>query len=109
MFLIYALLYILSLCVDANRVVKIRGFILFAVLGQSLGVISSTSMTRIAFYFSVFFVLLIPELVNKFFGKQFNSFGTFLVSLLFVLFFYITTKDGYLDVIPYYFFWEKPI
>lgn len=109
MFLIYALLYILSLCVDANRVVKIRGFILFAVLGQSLGIISSTSMTRIAFYFSVFFVLLIPELVYKFFGKQFNSFGTFLVSLLFVLFFYITTKDGYLDVIPYYFFWEKPI
>lgn len=109
MFLVYSLLYILSLSIETERVVKIRGFILFAVLGQSLGVISSTSMTRIAFYFSIFFVLLIPDLVNIFSGKQFKILGTFLVSLLFVLFFYFTTKDGYLDVIPYYFFWEKSL
>ena len=93
----------------SENILKLRGLILFAVIGQSLGIISSSSMTRIGFYFSIFFTLLIPEISNSFFGKKNRVLGSFITSVMFILFFYLTVKDGYLDVVPYYYFWEKPI
>lgn len=109
MFLVYTVIYILTLRLKSEYSNKLRGVILFAVLGQSLGTISTTSMTRIGYYFTIFFALLIPELANSFFVKKNKIFGTFVISILFILFFYLTVKDGYLNVVPYYFFWEKPI
>lgn len=109
MFIVYAFIFVISLGKQSEYMEKLRGIILFAVIGQSLGIISSTSMTRIGFYFSVFFSLLIPELVNMYFGKNNRILGTFITSFIFIMFFYLTVKDGYLDVVPYYFFWEKPI
>lgn len=109
MFVVYVFIYFLTLWLKTDFASKLRGILLFAVLGQSLGIISTTSMTRIGFYFSIFFALVMPELSSKILGKKFRTLGTFMVSILFILYFYLTVKDGYLDVIPYYFFWEKPI
>lgn len=82
-----------------------RWVILFAVFGQSLGFIDSGWLTRIGFYFSIYFCLFLPELFYGI-GKNFRSILYPIIVVLFILFFYLTTKDGYLDVVPYHFFWE---
>lgn len=110
LFLLYVIIYILSLkiLIENQKDNLIRGLIVMAVACQSLGSIGSGAITRIGFYFTIFFTLLFPELVNVYSTNKNKSIMTFFMSLLLFVFFYWTNKDGYLDVIPYYFFWENP-
>ena len=114
MFLVYYTLLAISIIIKPNykgnqykdKLFCIyRWMILFAVFGQSLGFIDSGYLTRIGYYFSIYFCLYLPEL---FYGlnREFQKVIYPLIVLLFVAFFYLTTSDGYLDVVPYSFYWE---
>lgn len=105
MFLVYAVFFILSLTANMPNNLY-RWMLLLAVAGQSLGVISTGAMTRIAYYFSIYFILFIPEYMSCFKTQQGKLFIA-IVSILFVVFFYLTSSGGYLNVVPYHFFWES--
>lgn len=107
---IYALLFISSLLIsdDKDRRYNFyRWMLLFSLAGQSLGLISTGAMTRIAFYFSIFYPLYIPEFLGRLKLKpEIKLFIKAGLIIGFIAFFYLTNKGGYLNVIPYHFFWE---
>lgn len=107
---IYAILFVSSLLIsdDKDRRYNIyRWMLLFALCGQSLGLISTGAMTRIAFYFSIFYPLYIPEFLGRLRLKpEIKLFIKAGLIIGFITFFYLTNKGGYLDVVPYHFFWE---
>ena len=109
LFLLYVAISLFSLKIKLNtqRDSLYRSLIIVAVACQSLGYISAGAMTRIGFYFSIFFSLLFPELVKVYSAKDSRQILFTLVSLLFFVFFYLTNIGGYLNVVPYYFFWEQ--
>lgn len=109
MFVVYSLMFLLSYLIKADNDKRLnfyRWMILFATMCQSLGIISSGAMTRISYYFTIFFPLFFAELVAHVHGFQ-KKVLSGLGAVLFVIFFYLTTSDGYLDVVPYHFFWES--
>lgn len=89
----------------ANLFSFYRWMILLAVFCQSLGFIDSGYLTRIGLYFSIYFCLYLPELLNGL-KKDLRSISYPIIVVLFIAFFYLTTIDGYLNVVPYSFFWE---
>jgi len=109
LFLLYVIIFLFSLKTKlvTQQDSLYRNLIVVAVACQSLGYISAGAMTRIGFYFSIFFTLLFPELIKVYSDKGSRQTLFIIVSLLFFAFFYITNIDGYLNVIPYYFYWER--
>lgn len=105
LFLLYALLFALSLTVNMSSN-YLRWMLLFAMAGQSLGTISSSAMTRIAYYFSIYYILFFPEYLSHFKTQQVRYLLTGIISILFIIFFYLASSGGYLNVVPYHFFWE---
>ena len=110
LFLLYTLIFFFSLKIDITTIQErlCRNLIVFAVACQSLGYISTGAMTRIGFYFSIFFTLLFPELVKVYSGTSGKRILFTILALLFFAFFFLTNRGGYLNVVPYYFFWETP-
>ena len=108
MFFVYVALFLLSYCIkEESHIVNLLRIVIFmAVAGQSLGYISSGHLTRIAFYFSVFFMILLPYILDSIIHPQLRRVSIILCTLLLFAFFYLTSKDGYLNVVPYSFFWE---
>ena len=107
MFVVYGLLVLLSLRFPNNKENDfIRYMITLAFVSQSLGVVSSSYLTRIGYFFQVFFLLYFPLLLETYFDKKDRGFIMFLGSLLFLAFFYLTTVNSPLEIIPYKFFWE---
>lgn len=83
-----------------------RWIILFAVLFQSLGLFDAGALTRIGYYFSLFFALFIPEAIS--YIKPFSRQYTYVIaSVLFAIFFLITISSGTYNIVPYHFFWEQ--
>lgn len=109
LFLVYVLLFLLSLKIkyQNQHLSLVRNLIMMAAACQSLGYIGSGAITRIGFYFSIFFTLLYPELVRVYSDKKNKEALTLILSVALFGFFYLTNKDGYLNVVPYYFFWEN--
>lgn len=108
MFLVYSVVFLGSYLIKtrySEHLNILRWIILLATLSQSLGVISAGEMTRIGYYFVMFFSLFIPEFINKMKMKGKFEWSR-IVSVLFIIFFYLTTSSGYLNVVPYHFFWE---
>lgn len=85
---------------------KLRPFLLFTIAFQTLGIVSPYA-TRIGYYYYMFFPIVIPLVIKT--TKLFNNkpLITMLLCLLFALFFFYVNGSGYLDVIPYKFFWEQ--
>lgn len=84
----------------------LNSLILMSIFAQALGVISSTA-SRLAYYFFVFIMLAIPEAIelkNLKLDKRYTYNIT--VACFMIFFFFYTNSNGYLDVIPYKFFWE---
>ncbi len=107
MFVVYSLIFFLTyLCRNRDNLNIYRWAILMAVASQSLGFISTGAMTRIGYYFSIFFTLVFPLIILSFKGVKFRLFITMVAAILFFLFFYLTSSGGYLNVVPYHFFWE---
>lgn len=109
LFLLYTLICSVSLKIKLQntRDNLIRGLIIIAVACQSLGYISTGAITRITFYYSIFFSLLFPDLIISYSNNRTRSVLSLFISLLLLEFFYLTNRDGYLNVIPYSFFWER--
>ena len=110
MFIVYIVLLLLSYLnkTENKNIHFFRWMILCCVGCQSLGIISTGAMTRIGFYFSIFFPLLLPEIPAAF-EKKSALIVNLIACIALIAFFYLTTKDGYLNVVPYYFAWEKPL
>lgn len=92
---------------DQNNKIEnfIRWMAYFSVLFQSLGTIGGDSITRIAFYFSMFLPLYIP-LVFKNAKQGVKEIISACITILFIAFFYYdTAPEGY-NIVPYKFFWE---
>lgn len=88
-----------------ENLVKLRSFVLMAVAFQTLGILSNHA-TRIGYYYYVYFMLVIPHIIDFRFTKIERKFITYAVCLLLCVFFFYVNGNGYLEVIPYKFFWE---
>lgn len=109
MFIVYLILFIASIIIklpETKEYNLYRWMIYFAVIFQSLGEISTGAITRIGYYFSIYFCLYIPYFF-QIFRKNERINVKILVSALMIVFFYLTTYNGYLDVVPYDFFWDR--
>ena len=111
MFFVYILIFLSSLVVrpQSDEDKFVRNMILAAVACQSLGLFSAGQLTRIGFYYQMFFPLLFPSMVN-YYGKVFQSKGYVWLALatILIVFFCISNSGGGFNVIPYQFFWETP-
>lgn len=77
-----------------------------AVMCQTLGLISM-SATRIGFYFIPFIALAIPQTLSESKRLTINkSIITTCITAFMIFFFFYANAGGYLEVIPYKFFWE---
>lgn len=77
-----------------------------AIMSQTLGLISSSG-SRIAFYFIPFLALAIPQTISESDLSRANKMlmaSGFAAFMMF--FFFYAYSDGYLEVVPYKFYWE---
>lgn len=82
-----------------------KNYMLVAILVQIFASQSNVIM-RAGYYYYLFITLLIPEIINnqKDIGIRISAVIILIVVLLY--FFQMTTGNGYLNVSPYYFYWE---
>lgn len=111
MFLVYALFLLLSFLQkeDTPKIRLLRVLLLVGVAGQSLGVLGNSAITRIGYYFNIFLILLLPEIVMAF--KRKNELDIIIAGAVILLcaFFVLTTNsENSSGVIPYEFFWNNP-
>lgn len=111
MFFVYVALFLLSYLIKekSNIVNLLRIVIFMAVVGQSLGYVSSGHLTRIAYYFSLYFMILIPYILDSIVHPQLKRISIVVCTFLLFTFFYLISKNGYLNVVPYSFFWEANV
>jgi len=107
--ILYILIFVISVgSISSNNndnkaLSRVQWFILCAILLQSTGIFSAGAFARVAYYYSVFFTLLLPLSFKKQRNKQLYR---TLTILLLIAYFIFTTSTGYLDVVPYQFWWE---
>ena len=117
--ILYLFIYLLPLFIKSNDFsvknevyknnveLQIENFIRWmaycSFLFQSLGLIGGDSITRIAFYFSVFLPLYIPIIFKR---TKFKSLIYLCITISFIAFFYYDTSKEFYNVVPYMFFWE---
>ncbi len=110
--ILYILLLLFSYLVDAKglqqnrKITQVRWMSLIAIFLQSSGILSAGALSRIAFSYSIFFSLLLPYTVSVSAIKSRRQWEFIIVFLLICFFLYVN-KDGYLNVIPYRFFWDE--
>ena len=112
LFIVYTLFLLLSFIKkDNNRQMGLlRMTVLIGVAGQSLGVLGSGAITRIGYYFNVFLMLLLPEIVDSFKEQKTKVIINSIAIVLLCLFFYLTTTSANSSgVIPYSFYWNNPV
>jgi hypothetical protein len=112
MFIVYSIFLLSSFVIrgDSPEMKFYRAIVLAGVGGQSLGVMGDSVVTRIGFYFNVFFVLLLPEIVRFIKDKNLRGIMTITAIILLCIFFILTTNsENSSGVIPYSFFWERPV
>ena len=103
--LIFFIIIFISTYISQNEeLAKLRSFVLMTVAFQTLGIIT-THATRIGYYYFVFFSLAIPYAIET---SNLKSKGLIrgLLSMILAIFFFYVNGGGYLEVIPYKFFWE---
>lgn len=97
--------YIVNNTESDRKIMQFRILCLIAIFLQSSGILSAGALARIAYSYSIFFCLLLPyTVINT--TKNKNAF-TLLIATLLIMFFIYCNKDGYLNVVPYRFFWEE--
>jgi len=83
-----------------------RALLFMAVMCQSLGLVSEAG-SRIAYYFFIAICLAIPQTIEEWQTdksvKQLTKLG---IASVMCAFFFYNNSSGYLEVIPYHFFWE---
>lgn len=102
--IIFIIIFISTYISQNEELAKLRSFVLMTVAFQTLGIIT-TYATRIGYYYFVFFSLAIPYAIETSNMKSKGLIRGLLAVILAIFFFYVN-GGGYLDVIPYKFFWE---
>lgn len=109
MAIVYAVVYVGSYLFtkgDNRPIMNLyRWLILSSVLFQSLGFVSAGALPRIAYYFNIFYALFIPAATADLPPSQ-RRYLNIIAAFLFATFFIITIGTGYLNIVPYHFFWE---
>ena len=102
--IIFIIIFISTYISQNEELAKLRSFVLMTVAFQTLGIIT-TYATRIGYYYFVFFSLAIPYAIET---SNLKSKGLIrgLLAVILAIFFFYVNGGGYLDVIPYKFFWE---
>lgn len=96
--------FLMTFLARGINIERYRILLFVAVLCQGLGLIS-TSASRLAYYFILFVPLALPEIgaaMTRIPQRIFNV----SVFIFMVVFFFYCNSGGYLQVIPYKFFWE---
>lgn len=101
--LLYAFL-LFTYVSKSESVIKYRPILLIAVAFQSLGLLS-TYASRLAYYYSFFLAITLP-LTCQTFRFRMRLFVNFVIVVFMIYFYFYVNSDGYLDVIPYKFFWK---
>lgn len=113
MFVVYALLFLASFINKENSrfLNLLRILLLLGVAGQSLGALGGGAITRIGFYYNVFFILLFPKTLESIKGQKDRTTISVISIFLLCLFFVLTTPPGHGSsyVIPYDFFWNYSV
>lgn len=88
-----------------NSFIAYRNYLLMAIAIQIFASISNIIM-RAGFYYFIFIILLIPELINQQ-NNRYMRLIIIMVSILIALaFFQFQAGSGYLNITPYKFFWN---
>ena len=87
---------------EDKRLQPIRPILLMSVISQSLGLVSN-SASRIAYYFIPYFAIALPITTSSMKSRPLIE---FIIVSFFIFFFFFSCGNGYLEVIPYKFFWE---
>ena len=97
-------IFLSSLVSNDTLVARLRPILFISILFQSLGIISTTA-TRIGYYFYIVMMLTIPLTIS---GLRYNEGKLWkgITICLMMAFFFYCNSSGYLDVVPYKFFWE---
>lgn len=111
MFIVYGIILLASYVIRAENPMLnyLRMLLLVGVASQSLGVLGNGAITRIGYYFNVFLMILLPEMINKFKESERGSISMAAIILLCVFFVLTTTETNSSGVIPYKFFWEESL
>lgn len=106
---IFAILYLTSFLNKENSIKNnlLRIVVFTGVVCQSLGMAGAGSITRIGYYFNVYFMLLLPEVVVSF-QRNVRILVTIVAIILLSVFFTLITTDSS-GIIPYKFFWQAPV
>lgn len=83
----------------------IRSIVYIGILTQSLGLISDAA-TRMGYYFYLYFCLALPETSSDIPQTKSRNIINIGIAAFMVFFFFYTTGDGTMGVVPYKFFWE---
>lgn len=110
MFIVYTLFLLLSFLYkgDNRKIRLLRMILLIGIGGQSLGVLGDNAITRIGYYYNVFLMLMLPDILLSFKHKKERDVITIIGYVLLCLFFTLTTKNNS-GVVPYDFFWDRPV
>lgn len=98
------LLFIFTFFGKSKQLEHLRPLIFAGILFQSLGLLSS-SATRLAYYFFIFLFLALPAVTDAR-PKSERSIFNIAIAAFMVFFFFYTTGEGTMGVVPYHFYWE---
>lgn len=105
MLLVYLASYILTNDSKNNSLSAYQNYLLAAIVIQIFASQSSIIM-RMGYYFYIFIIFLIPEVISQQKDIKIRLIGTFSTIILLTYFYHMTTSTGYLNVVPYRFFWK---
>lgn len=103
LFVFYMLIFPFTFIIENESMQKLRTLFFIAIIFQSAGLFSVGSTTRMTFYFAIFLTLIVPELLKS--RKSFSSLYPAVYILSFA-YLYKLIGGGYLNIVPYYFYWE---
>jgi len=82
-----------------------KNYMLIAILVQIFASQSNTIM-RVGYYYYMFITLLLPEVIMNQRDVKVRIFAVCALIVALLYFYETTTGNGYLDVSPYFFYWE---
>lgn len=82
-----------------------QNYLLMAVFIQIFASVSNVAM-RAGFYYYIFIILLVPELIKQLDNRYLKVLFTMVTVLVSIAFFRYQAGSGYLNIVPYKFFWN---
>lgn len=82
-----------------------KNYMIITIFIQVFASQSNVAM-RAGYYYYIFVILLIPEVIRSQKDLKTRVFATSILIITLIFFFQLTTGNGYLNVSPYYFYWE---